>query len=61
MKLQKQSERAFDYLARIPITQWQNMQWITMRKLPIPERLPGQYGIVTSYTSESINSMIDEL
>ena len=37
------------------------MQWITIRKFPIPERLPAQYGIVTSNTNESINSLIDEL
>ena len=61
MKLQEQSERAFNYLTKIPITQWQNMQWITTRKIPLPERLPAWYGIVTSNTSESINSMIDEL
>ena len=24
---------------KIPITQWQNTQWITTRKLPLPERL----------------------
>ena len=37
------------------------MQWITIRKFPKPERLPAQYGIVTSNTSESIYSLIDEL
>ena len=37
------------------------MQWITTRKLPIPEKLPAQYGTVTSNTSESINPMIVKL
>ena len=61
MKLQEQSERAFKYLAKFPIGQWWNTQWITTIKSPIPERLLARNGIVTSNTSESISSMIDEL
>ena len=61
MKLCKQSERALKYLAKIPITQWQNTQWITTRKFPILQRLPAHYGIVTSNMSDLTNFMIDEL
>ena len=61
MKLQEQSQREIEYLAKIPNTKWQSTQWSTTRKFPMPQRLPAWYGIVTSNTSELINSMIDEL
>ena len=58
MRAIRKSIRIFD---KTPTTQWQNMQWIATRKFPIPLRLPTQNEIVTSNTSELINSMIDEL
>ena len=40
--------------------QWCNMQLGMARKLPPIQRLPPRYGMVTSNTSECINSMIGE-
>ena len=56
----QKSASAFDYLEKIPIEQWCNMQWITTWKLPPQQQLPPQYGVVTSNTSECINSIIDD-
>ena len=61
MKLQAKSEKTFEYLANIPITQWWNTQWVTTKKLSQSQRLPAQCGIVTSKPRECINSMIEEL
>ena len=36
------------------------MQWIKTQKYPADARLPPRYGVVTSNTSECINSMIDD-
>ena len=41
-------------------TNYSVAQWVTTRKDPIPQRLPAQYGVVTSNTSECINSMMEE-
>ena len=51
---------AYDYLEKIPMEQWCNMQWITTCKLPLQHCLPSWYGVVTSNMSECINSMIDD-
>ena len=60
LKLQVQSNGAFEYLGKILITQWQNTQCVTTRKLPQPQKLPALYGIVTLNMSKCINSMIEE-
>ena len=40
--------------------QWHTMQWITTQKVPPQHQLPPWYVVVTSNTSECINSMIDD-
>ena len=39
---------------------WCNMQWIKTQKYQLGARLPPRYSVVTSNTSECINSMIDD-
>ena len=53
-------EKTYEYLLKIPITHWWNTQWEITRELPLPERLPSRYGVVTSNTSECINAMIED-
>ena len=60
LELQTKCERAYEYLLKIPIAHWWNTQWEITRKVPLPERLPSRYGVVTSNTSECINSMIED-
>ena len=59
-QLKTKSTSAYDYLGKIPMEQWCNMQCITTWKLPPQHPLPPQYGVVTSNMSECINSMIDD-
>ena len=54
------SSSAYEYLEKIPMVQWHNTQWVMTRKLSLTQRLSPRYGIVTSNTSECINSMIDD-
>ena len=39
---------------------WCNTQWIKSWKYQLGARLPPRYGVVTSNTSECINSMFDD-
>ena len=59
-QLKPKSASAYDYLEKLPMEQWHNIQWITTQKLSPQHQLPLQYGVVTSNTSECINSMIDD-
>ena len=43
-QLKLKSARAYDYVEKIPMEHWHNMQWITMWKYPPQHRLPPQYG-----------------
>ena len=53
-------KRGTIHLVKIPMEQWYNTLWITTQKLPPQQKLLPQYGMVTSNTSECINSMIDD-
>ena len=50
----------YEYLENISMEHWHNTQWIKKWKYPPGSRLPPRYGVVTSNTSECINSMIDD-
>ena len=58
-QLKQISPNAYEYLDNIDMEHWHNMQWIKTWKYPPEARLPPRYGVVTSNTSECINSMID--
>ena len=51
---------SYDYLEKLPMEQWHNMKWIMTQQLPPQHQLAPWYGVVTSNTNESINSMIDD-
>ena len=51
---------AYEYLENIPMEHSCNMQWIKTCKYQLGARLPPRYGVVTSSTSECINSMIED-
>ena len=55
-ELKMKSANAYEYLENIPMEHWCNMQWILTWKCP-PWH---QYDVVTSNTTECINSMIDD-
>ena len=50
------------YLESITVSgvRWQSTQWYSDSPSPSPAQLPPRYGIVTSTTSESANSMLSE-
>ena len=50
------SASVYDYLEQIPMEHWCNTKWITNGNT----QLLLQYGVVTSNTSECINSIIDD-
>ena len=54
--IQNASAPAFAFLNRIPRNHWRSTEWAVGEP-----RLPRRYGIVTSNTSESINSMIADI
>ena len=55
-QLKSKSASPYDYLERIPMEQWHNMQWLTTQKLPPQQQCSPWYGVVTSNTSECFNS-----
>ena len=59
-QLKQVSPNAYEYLDNIDMELWPNTQWIKTQKYPPEVRLPPRYGVVTSNTSECINSMIDD-
>ena len=59
-QLKQVSPNAYEYLDNIDMEHWCNIQWIKTWKYPPEARLPPRYGVVTSNTSECINSMIDD-
>ena len=59
-QLKQISPNAYVYLDNIPIEHWHNTQWIKTWKFPLEARLPPRHGVVTSNTSECINSIIDD-
>ena len=58
--LKQISPNVYEYLDNIDMEHWHNMQWIKTQKFPPEAQLPPRYGVVTSNTSECINSMIDD-
>ena len=59
-QLKQISPNSYDYLDKIPMEHWHNTQWIKTWKFPSGDRLPPRYCMVTSNTSECINSMTDD-
>ena len=59
-QLKQISPNAYEYLDNIDMEHWHNTQWIKTWKYQPGERLPVWYGVITSNTSECINSMIDD-
>ena len=59
-QLKQMPPNAYEYLENIAMEHWCNTQWIKTWKYPLEARLPPRYGVVTSNTSECINSMIDD-
>ncbi len=61
-EIQKVKPEAARYLESITVSGvlWQSTQWYSDSLSPSPAQLPPRYGIVTSNTSESANSMLSE-
>ena len=59
-QLKQISPNGYEYLENIAMEHWCNTQWMKTWKFPPEARLPPRYGVVTSNTSECINSMIDD-
>ena len=59
-QLKSKAASAYDYLEKITMEQWCNMQMDYNMEVSTTTVIPPQYGVVTSNTSECINSMIDD-